>query len=701
MKRFAVLLSVLVLVVSSCMKDDYKWDNISLENYNPAVAAPIVKTRLTLHDLVKNYLESDSSVLSVDPDSLLWVTYSSNLFRMGLVDMFSISDQKITESFQVEPFTITNISQNVGVTMGSVVSSFADPEKSHIQSSDGNNAPFPAITAQSGGSHSVGSFTNFSTVSYSQGTLTLKVTNSWPVDLTNLNIEIRNTVNNSLIGTVNYPSIPASTTQSDAIDLTGKTMSNSIKANITNIESPGSGGISNLVPINLNDAININVATSNLIISHGTAVLPTQKVLDDTISVDMSIGNGEVLKTLRLKSGAIDYRINYGIREDASITLSLPYVTLSAVPFSKVIQINSNNTTATVVSGSFDLTGYEFDLTANNTDTNAIVARIVADIVSSNIPVPFSSTDGVSADLTLSNLDIEFLDGDLGIQSFNLDPDTVDLNFDELDFNANITLADPRIDLTITNSFGMELGADLSNISAINDQQTLALTGLGNITVGAPVYGNFGDSVKTTISINTTTTNIDDVLAINPSKIIFGMNGSTNPGTQPFNNFITDASYFAVGMDIQVPLYGGINGFKLSDTLDFPTEAFRNVLVGNIKTEISNEFPLDVYVQAYFVDSNFMILDSLKNTPVQVLKSSIIDPSNGDLVSATTFYEDIELSKEKVDNIRNAKKIILVSEMATSSGGTNVKFYTKFGMDIRLGVYAKVKVDLKELDSQK
>ena len=696
MKKISVILSIIILSMSSCLKEDYNWDNLNLENYNPAVAAPIVNTRLTLHDLVKDYLESDSSVLSIDPDSLLWVTYSSSLFRMGLVDMFSISDQNINQSFNVEPFTIADINQSVGITLGNVVSNFADPEKSQIQIADGSLAPFPPIPAQSGGSHPAGSFTAFSTVDFSQGTLTLTITNNWPIDLVNLNIEIRNTVDNSLIGTVNYPNIPAGTIQSNAIDLTGKTMSNSIKANITNIESPGSGGVLNLVPINLSDDININVATSNLMISGGTAIFPTQQVLDDTISVDMSLGNGEVLKTLRLKSGSIDYTINYGIKEDANLTLSLPYATLSGVPFSKVISINSNNITSTVVSGSFDLTGYEFDLTANNSDTNAVVARIVADVISSNIPVTFSSSDGVSADLSLSNLNIEFLDGDLGLQSFNLDADTVDFNFSELDFDANITLADPRIDLTITNSFGMELGADLSNISAVNDQQTLALTGLGNVTIGAPAYGNFGDSVKTTVSINTTTTNIDDILAINPSKLIFGMNGSTNPGTAPFNNFITDASYFAVGMDVQIPLYGGVSGFKLIDTLDFPREAFRNVLVGNVKTEITNEFPLDIYVQAYFVDSNFLILDSLQSTPIQMLKSSLIDPSNGDLVSPTTFYEDIELTEAKVNNIKNASKIILVSDMETASGGSNAKFYTKFGMDIRLGVYAKVKVDLKE-----
>jgi len=694
MKKITIALVLVCVIVASCMKEDYTWDNVSLNNYNPTIAAPIVNTRLTLHDLVDDILANDSSVLSIDEDSLLWITYSSNLFKMGLSDMFSIENQNVNQSFTMDAFTISDINQNVSVTMGSVVENFSDPEKTQIQIADGSTSPFPAIEAQPGGEHPAGSFTEFTTVNFSQGTLTLSVTNNWPIDLVNLNIEIRNTANNSLIGNVTYPNIPAGTSKTDAIDLAGKTMSNSIKANITNIESPGSGGIFNTVDIDLADEIAINVATSNLIVSGGTAIFPSQQVLDDTITVDMSLGNGEILNKLRLKSGTIDYNINYGIKEDANLTLSFPYVKLLGVPFNKVISINSNNVNATTVTGSFDLSGYEFDLTANGTDTNAIVTRIIADVISSNVAVPFSSTDGVSADLTLSNLEIEFLDGDLGLQSFNLDADTVDLSFDELGFDADITLANPRIDLTVTNAFGMAIGADLSNIVAINDQQSLALTGLGNVTIGAPAYGNFDDSVKTVISINTTTTNIDDVLGINPSKLVFGMSGTTNPGTAPFNNFITDESYFAVAMDVQIPLYGGISGFQLIDTLDFPTEAFKNVLEGNIRTEITNEFPLDVIVQAYFVDDNYIILDSLKNSAVQVLKSSTID-LNGELVSPTTFIEDIELSEAKVDNIKNSTKIILVSSMSTASGGANAKFYTKYGMDIRLGVSAKVKIDLK------
>ena len=114
-----------------------------------------------LVDLVDDVLASDSSVLSIDEDSLLWVTYSSNLFRMGLSDLFSIDDQNINQSFTMDAFTISDINQDVAVTMGSVVENFSDPEKTQIQSADGNTAPFPPIPAQPGGSHNAGTFTEF------------------------------------------------------------------------------------------------------------------------------------------------------------------------------------------------------------------------------------------------------------------------------------------------------------------------------------------------------------------------------------------------------------------------------------------------------------------------------------------------------------------------------------------------------------
>lgn len=695
MKKLLLAISAISVAVSSCTKDDYNFQNVSLDNYNPAVAAPIVDTRLTLHDLIEDELDSDSSIISIDEDSLLWVTYSSKLFQMGISDLFSISDQNINQSFTMDEFTISDINENVSVTMGDVVGNFSDPERSTIQSADGATAPFPAIPAQSGGEHSAGTFTEFSTVDFTSGTLTITVTNNWPIDLTNLSIEIKNSDNTSL-GVVTYPLIPAGASANDGIDLTGKTMDNAIKADITNIESPGAP-FPATVPIDLTDDIALNIATSGLAVSGGTAIFPSGDVVDETISVDMSLGNGETINSLRLKSGSINYNINYGMKEDANLTIELPYATNGGSPFSEVIAINSNNVTATTVTGSFDLSGYTMDLTAGGTATNSVEARILASIMSSEGPVPFAQTDGVTADLTLSGLEIEYLDGDLGIQAFNLAADTVDFGFDQLEFDADITLTDPRLTLNVTNAFGMELGVDLGSIKAENDETSQDLTGLGNVTIGAPTTA--GDSVTTAIEINNSTTNISTVLGINPTRLIFAMSGSTNPGAGPFNNFVTDESYVGVSMDVEVPLYGSVDGFVLTDTLDFPSDAFENVLTGTIRTHITNEFPVDVNVQAYFVDETYMVLDSLGENPINVLKALSVDANGEQDAEAELSKTDIELTETMVDNIKGAKFIILKSSLSTSDGEA-AKFYTKYGMDIKLGVFAKVKIDLQNKDEE-
>ncbi len=693
MKRILFAVTAVTLLLTSCFKDDYNFDNLDLENYNPAVAAPIVNTRLTLHDLVEETINSDSSIISIDEDSLLWVTYSSRLFQMGMSDLFSISDQNINESFTMDEFTISDINENVSVTMGDVVSNFAEPERSTILGADGSTAPFPAIPAQSGGEHSAGTFSEFSSVDFASGTLTITVTNNWPIDITNLQIQILNS-DDSPIGTVTYPIITAGTSAADNIDLAGQTMDNAISANILNIESPGAP-FPSTVAINLADDIAINIATSSLSVTGGSAVFPSGDVVDETISVDMSLGSGESINSLRLKSGTISYDIDYGIREDANLTIELPYATSGGVPFSEVIFINSNGITSTNVSGSFDLSGYTMDLTAGGTGTNSVEARILASIISSGVAVPFLQTDAVIADLTLSGLEIEYLDGDLGVQAFSLAQDTVDFAFDQLDFDADITLADPRLTLNITNSFGMQLGANLGNLIAENDEESQALTGLDSITIGAPAITSIGDSVTTSIEINNSTTNISDILDIKPNKLIFGMTGSTNPGPGPHSNFVTDESYVGVSMDVEIPLYGGVSGFVLTDTLDFPTDAFNNVKEGLIRTQITNEFPVGVDVQAYFVDESYLVLDSLGVTPINVLQAAAVDADGEQLGDPEVNQTDINLTEEMVENIKNAKFIILQSSLSTTDGAA-AKFYTSYGMDIKLAVLAKVRVSLQE-----
>lgn len=688
MKKIFFAAFTVALTLVGCFKDDYDFNNVAVDNFNPEFATPLVNAKLSLFDLVQSTLENDSSVLTMNDDSLLFITYSSKLFQLGLNDFFSVENQSISERIQMDAFNINDTTVFTGVTMEQVTDNFDATQRNIIQSADNSTTVFPPIPAQSGGEFNALAFDDFEFVTLESGALEVEITNQWPIALNNLQIEFRNG-DNSIVGVAVYNSIAPNSSAVQTMNLAGKTMNKDLVIAITNLESPGSAP--DMVAINLDDSLKIQVATKSLNIESGSAIFPNGSVASESIAVDMALGNGETINELSLSSGLINYDIDFGIRENAALTITLPFAVKNSVAFSEVININSNNIDVTTVSGSFDLTGYTLDLTGGGAFTNRVQADIAASIISSGNPIPFAQTDAVDAELTLTNLGISSLKGDIGVQTFSLESDTVDFGFDELDFDADITLADPRINIEITNAFGLQLGADLGSLIAENDERSLALTGLDSITIAAPNV--LGDSVKTSVLIDANSTNINDILAIKPSRLIFGMSGSTNPGTGPFNNFVSSESYVGVTMDVDVPLYGSVEGFILKDTIDFSADLLDNLLSAKFRTVITNEFPVDINVQAYFVDDNFTVLDSLSTTPINVLSSSSVD-GNGELIAASEKTETIDLSQEKLLALRNATQLILVSSLNTAAG-QNAKFYANYEMNISLGVFAKVKIELE------
>jgi hypothetical protein len=696
-RNISVLVGLLSLIVFSCTREKYNVNDFSFDNYNPSVMAPLVNTEFKLHDLISSTLENEDSPISIDEDSLLWVRYSASLLRMQIGDFFTLPEQSISESFSLEPFDMDDISQGMSVSLGDVADNFSEPERSNIILADGNSAPFPAISNQSGGNHPLGGFSQFNSVDFSEGTLAITVTNNWPVDITNVQIEIRNS-DNSLLGTFTYPLIVAGTSETESVDLSGRTMLSNVSVNIVSVSSPGSGGIMNPVPIDLDDDLAVDVNISGIKISGGTAVFPSQEVVNESMELDLSQGNGEALTTLRLSAGTITYDISSGIKEDIELDFTLPYATNGGVPFSQTINLNSDNATDTEQQGSFDLSGYELDLTAGGTGTNVLAADIVARIVSSGVPVPFSLSDGVSFELSFGDITIDYLEGNIGTQTFDLPEDTIALGMDTLLPDVAIIIADPRISLTLTNSFGIPLGIDFSDITALKDGSDLSLTGLSDpFTIGAPSTN--GDSVQTEININNSTTNISDLLSFKPAQLVFGLSGSTNPNG-PTTNFLSGESGVAISLAVDIPVYLGVSGFEYRDTLDFPEEVFDNVVEATMKTIITNELPVDINVQAYFLDENYEVIDSLYDEYTPIVTSSEID-GNGEVVSSSVADTDTELNEEKTARLKPARHIVTSTRFSTANNGlTAAKFYSSMKVGIKLGVIAKVRVNLQQNEEE-
>lgn len=690
MIRF-LLLATILFSLSSCLKDKYDLQNLDTSGYHPGVAAPLINTNLVLGELIKKV---DTTYISADNNNLLHLTYASALFSYNVGDLITIPAQNISQSFSLSNFGIPNVNTSTSVALGSVVANMNNPEKTTIQSANGNVAPFPFVPAQSGGSFNVPALSGFNSATFYQGTLTMAITNNWPVQITNVQIEIRNQSNNSLIGTFNYPSIPASGSASKNVNLAGVTMSNSIKMVIVSFSSPGT--FPTAVPIDLSDDLAIDISTTNIGLLNASAVFPSQQVLNQTIENSIAMANGEQLNTIILKQGNISYDIDYGIRENAQVVLTLPYLTMNGSPFSEVISLTSNHVSATNVTGSFDLSGYTFDLTGGGGHNNYIAATISANVISSGIPIPIDTSDAVSADITIDNLAFSYADGYLGSQPITVPTDSLDFSLFKKDLGINVSLADPQITLKLKNSVGIPINGDLSVLSVIGENgNTVPFTGIANpLVINSP--SAVGQTATTNIVINKNTSNITTVLTSNPKTIIYGLTAATNPSGFGVN-FITDSSSIDVSMEMDVPLYGSLSGFVIKDTVAFPADAFNNVYTATLRSIITSEFPIEANVQMYFLDASYAMVDSIFPSGYeQVVPSSIIDV-NGELVSASApKTTDMAVSAAMAEKLKVAKYIVVATKLATANNGTQAaKFYSTYKMNVKLGILAKLNIDIK------
>lgn len=678
-----------LLTLASCFKDEYNFSDINTDAYSPSFALPLIDATINLGDIMENV---DTTQIKADENNLLRITYSDTLMSYDVAELVEIPSQSISESFTLPAFSIDNLNNAVGVSLSDMANNMAEPDRSLILANDGNTLPFPAMPSQSIGSYSLTAFTEFNSVVFSQGTLTIEITNNWPFDVENLTMDIVNTGDASVIGTFTYASIPSGQTRSDQVDLTGVTMTNTLAANITGMESPGTGATP--VLIDLATTLDVTSIASGLEVSSGAAVFPSQNAVNQTVDVDLTLNNGEELNSVQLTSGSIDYSIDYGLRENSQLTISLPYITSNGTPITEVIDITSDGANPQTVTGSIDLSNHTIDLTANGSNTNYIQADISASIISSGRVIPFSTNDAIDADLDISNLEIAFVDGYLGNMVEQIPADTITIDLFDNEFSELISLAAPEFSLRMVNSAGIPVEADMT-ISAYNDQSNLSLTGIASpLTINAPDYSQIGQTALTEVNLTRDNSNIADIFNLNPTGIAYAMQIETNPaGNTGSMNFINSDSKIDVTMDVNVPMYGSVNGFSIEDTLDLAVDSIGFLQSATLRTIIENEFPVDVDVQLYFVDENFNVLDSLFENGETLVQSSVID-GNGEMTSATLSETDIVVTEEKLDHLINASKIILRSNLATGNGGTqDAKFYTHYEMNISLGIIATVQLN--------
>lgn len=406
-------------------------------------------------------------------------------------------------------------------------------------------------------------------------------------------------------------------------------------------------------------------------------------VQNNQVSPSPFSGGEASLDFFRLLDGQLKIRFESNVAEAITVVITLPKITKNGEPLTHTINVpNPNGITPLQVEDSIRIDGYEFDL-SDATFTIGYTATVDSD---------GQATTPSNFFLDFKDLEHEYIEGYFGMNSFQLP--TYDISLDVFDSwrGGTLNFVDPKLAITFVNSFGfpVRVNADTFKVmTKLAGEMDLIVTDYPDgVDLPYPGLDEVGQAKSKTIFVNAQNSNFNQIISQAPYGIKVNFGGVANPErdstlTQFANNF----SEIKAFINAELPIHGTAKNFMIQDTLDLNLS---DVPEGKAEFKLVtiNGFPWDLGLQAYFLDANDNIIDSLFTT-ADIFASAPID-NDGRVTGPTTVEKFILFAKTRVEYLKtNGQKMVLVTTFNTIDGGnTPVKIYSDYDVTFKIGVIA-------------
>lgn len=680
-KFFFISFLLMLIFIQSCKKD---FDKIISPSWEPTLISPLFRSSITLN----NILEPDSNLI-YNEDSTIKIIYSEDsLFSISADDIFEIPSQKTeTKTFKLKELEIESSDFTKKILLDSILVYLDQQAQDSLNSNAGSVNYFPPISLISPYNFTIKTSNNFNFVEYSQGYFLLSLTDSLPVSIRDVVINIIDYSNGNTIHTFNFPLIESYATVSDSFNLEGLTISNTLTTKIESFTSQGS--FSEKILINLNDGIFARALTKNVKVVSGEAKIPEQLISSKTDIIDFDVSNSAELKQINLSSAYIYYDYFSDIQSEISLELKLKSATINGeVPTFNIdiIPGQSNNQI-------IDISNIIIDLTTDSINAfNSLPIEYTIIFDSSSTIIPFDTSNFISINFIIDDLKFSYAKGYFGKYSVNLDQDTLDMDIDFFNnFEGGLKLDEPKIKFEYTNSIGVPISVKpfITGISKNNNIQNL-----NKDTIFFNYPQEMGQTINDSIIIDKTNSDIVDLIAISPSIIKYSADAYSNTfGSR--DNFIYDSSAFNIGISLDLPLKLSTGNLVFQDTLvdiNFEADDFEDFQEVSMFVNTLNGFPLGM-------DINIIMIDSINHSPIDTLTISTLDPAiidaNGKVNEAAENNITITLTKENFNNLEKTENLILKARINTSNYQEEkaVELYTYYSLNYNIGIQAHIKID--------
>jgi len=417
---------------------------------------------------------------------------------------------------------------------------------------------------------------------------------------------------------------------------------------------------------------------------------------------------GGHMDSLYLEQGNLNISTHSTIWHMASIKLSSSYIVKEdGDTLDELINVSKS-------SGDFDTTiilslnGGKLYLNNANPDSSLVPLNFKLIIYNSGNEI--LSTDGVDITINIGVLTLNAAYGYVGQYDTLLQKDKeMNLDLFKGKFKGSVTFRDPRLNMTVDNSFGLHIGFSFedSYVRMKNGTVTSLDINPDMFILEAPVIDSAEFSKTSVISINRNNSNIEDIFTTDLQKLVYSVRIATNPPqAEQTDNFFLKSSTVSVNYEFDLPMDLRVNDLVLVDTIDFnlggdiDSSKF-NINALQIRIETDNGMPVDANLQVYFVNSSYQVLDSLyTDENSQILVSGEVDDFTGRVTTPTNNISVIDLPQAKINNILDAVYAFIQATIETHNGGqTDVRFYSDYSIGFKLGT--RVDLDVKLTDDNK
>ena len=672
------------MALSSCQSDVVDPTNIDI-TADPIIALPLGEIGLTMDHL----LIPDSSLIFDDNTVYKVIVAQDSVFGIDVNDLISIPAQSpSSSSISMGTVAVSNVSLTQDIALGAVAS---DAGLTAISSAHGSNAPFPQLNESNVGTYGGSGFGTFTSASFSNGTLTLGLTNDWPVPVS-MGIDLVNASTGATILTYAMNNVAANGgTGSDTESLVNITLPNSIGFKITSLTSPGSG--TNLVAIDTTDNLELAISSANLEVYNAITQISTQDISSDTQYVDLSTGGSEELRELMFSTASFDYEFVSTLAENLELNLNFPGSDQNGVEVDTTITIAAGATTT----GSINLNGTILDLTQDPSQNHSrLPIAVAATLVGSGNMVNIDSSDALDMTFEMTNLQFGHIKGFFGTQQITIDPGAVDLAIDFLEnFDGEISFAEPSIAMAITNSIGLPIQLVL-DFNSFKDGTAYGLNGPNYVL---PYPTTLGNTATGTLTFDNTNSSIVDVFTLPKDSITYGGSVNVNHDTATFGteNFVTNTSSISGDLLMEMPFYFTATGLGFYDTLATDQNNLDALPAGTtlesakLLLQTTTTLPLDASLNLTFYDANW---NTILVKDFGLMESGMPD-ANGIIVAPNVLDTELELDASEATAVLEAVHITAEATMDTYNVGTDpVKLRTDATLNLNLGVQFKVNVTL-------